>query len=115
MGKKPSTLDYAVVTQVILLRLKADASDHALATFFKAVEQAQPHIPCLVAVVTGENQSEAHRSFTHGIFLHFDHDPQEAKAHPKFQDLLTKDRSLCEQVVIAEAHKGKSSTAAKKR
>lgn len=102
MEKQPSTFDYWIVTQVILLRLKADTTDHALAAFFKAVQQAQPHIPCLVAVVTGENQSEAHRGFTHGIFLHFDHDPQEAKAHPKYQDLLTRARGLCEQVVIFE-------------
>ncbi len=102
MKKQQTTLEYVIVTQVILLRLRADTSDHALATFFKAVGQAQPHIPCLVAVATGENQSEAHRGFTHGIFLHFDHDPQEAKAHPKYQDLLTTARNLCEQVVIFE-------------
>lgn len=102
MEKRQSTLVYSIVTQVILLRLKAETTDHALATFFKAVQQAQPHMPCLVAVATGENQSEAHRGFTHGIFLHFDHDPQEAKVHPKYQDLLTKARDLCEQVVIFE-------------
>ena len=100
--EKQRTIDCSVVTQVILLRLKADTTDQALAAFFKAVHQAQPHIPCLVAVATGENQSEAHRGFTHGIFLHFDHTPQEAKAHPKYQDLLIKARSLCEQVVTFE-------------
>src|ERR1700730_4421120 len=102
MEKRQKTLDYSLVTQVILLRLKADTTDHALATFFKAVGQDQPHIPCLIAVATGENQSQAHRGFTHGIFLHFDHDTQEAKAHPKYQDLLTRARGLCEQVVIFE-------------
>lgn len=79
MEKLQPILDYSIVTQVILLRLKADTTDHALATFFKSVQQTKPHIPCLVAVATGENQSETHRGFTHGIFLHFDHDPQEAK------------------------------------
>jgi acyl carrier protein len=102
MQKRQATLDYSIVTQVVLLRLKAETTDHALVAFFKAVHQAQPHIPCLVAVATGENQSEAHRGFTHGIFLHFDHDPQEAKAHPRYQDLLTRARSLCEQVVTFE-------------
>jgi acyl carrier protein len=102
MEKQQTTLDYSLVTQVILLRLKAETTDHALTAFFKAVQQAQPHIPCLVAVATGENQSDAHRGFTHGIFLHFDHDPHEAKAHPRYQDLIAKARSLCEQVVIFE-------------
>lgn len=102
MKKQQTTLDYSIVTQVILLRLKAETTDHALTTFFKVVQQAQPHIPCLIAVAPGENQSEAHRGFTHGIFLHFDHDPQEAKAHPKYQDLLTRARSLSEQVVTFE-------------
>lgn len=102
MKTQQTTLEYAIVTQVMLLRLKAGTSDQALATFFKAVGQAQQHIPCLVAVVTGENQSEAHRGFTHGVLLHFDHDPQEAKAHPKYQGLLTTARKPCEQVVIFE-------------
>jgi acyl carrier protein len=102
MEKRQTTHNYSIVTQVILLRLKAEITDHALAAFFKAVHQAQLHIPCLIAVATGENRSEAHWGFTHGIFLHFDHNPQEAKAHPKYQDLLASARSLCEQVVIFE-------------
>lgn len=102
MGKQPTAFDYSIVTQVILLRLKAETTDQALATYFKAVHAAQPHIPCLVAVATGENQNEAHRGFTHGIFLHFDHEPHEAKAHPKYRDLIAKARSLCEQVVTFE-------------
>ncbi len=102
MEKRQTTLDYSIVTQVILLRLKAETTDHTLAAFFKAVHQAQPHIPCLITVATGENQSEAHRGFRHGIFLHFDHNLQEAKAHPKYQDLIVRARSLCEQVVIFE-------------
>ena len=102
MEKRQTAVDYSVVTQVILLRPKAETTDQALLAFFKAVHHAQPHIPCLVAVSTGENQSDAHRGFPHGIFLYFDHNPQEAKAHPKYQDLITKARSLCEQVVTFE-------------
>jgi acyl carrier protein len=102
MEKQRKAIDYSLVTQVILLRPKAETTDQALATFFKAVHNTQPHIPCLVAVATGENQSEAHRGFTHGIFLHFDHDPTEAKAHPKYQNLIARARGLCEQVVTFE-------------
>ena len=66
MEKRQTTLDYSIVSQVILLRPKAETTDKALATFFKAVHNAQPHIPCLVTVSTGENRSDAHRGFTHG-------------------------------------------------
>lgn len=52
MEKRHTTLDYSIVTQVMLLRLKAETTDHALATFFKAVHHAQPHILCLVSVST---------------------------------------------------------------
>ncbi len=52
MEKRQTTLDYSIVTQVILLRPKAETTDQALATFFKAVHHAQPHIPCLVSVST---------------------------------------------------------------
>ncbi len=102
MEKRLTAIDYSIVTQVILLRPKAETTDQALSTFFKAVHNAQPHIPCLVTVSTGENRSDAHRGFTHGIFLHFDHDPQEAKAHPKYQELITKAKGLCEQMVTFE-------------
>jgi len=44
MEKRQTTLDYSIVTQVILLRPKAETTDQALATFFKAVHHAQPHI-----------------------------------------------------------------------
>lgn len=36
MQKRQPILDYSIVTQVILLRPKAETTDHALATFFKA-------------------------------------------------------------------------------
>jgi len=52
MEKRQSTLDYSIVSQVIVLRPKAETSDHALAAFFKAVHHAQLHIPCLVSVST---------------------------------------------------------------
>jgi len=102
MVKQHPTLDYAIVTQVILLRPKAKTTDETLTAFFKAVHRSQPHIPCLADVSTGENTSTAHRGFTHGILLHFDRDPQEAKAHPKYQDIMTKASSLCDQVVTFE-------------
>jgi hypothetical protein len=81
MAKRQTTIDYALVTQVMLLQPKAEITDEALAAFFKAVHHSQPHIPCLVAGASGENTSNAHRGVTHRILLHFDHDPQEAKAH----------------------------------
>jgi hypothetical protein len=60
-----------VATQVILLQPKAATTDEALASFFKAVRSLQKHIPCLLVVSAGENQSTRHRGFTHGILLHF--------------------------------------------
>ena len=102
MAKRHTAIDYALVTQVILLQPTAETTDEALAAFFKAVHHSQPHIPCLVAGASGENTSNAHRGFTHGILLHFDHDPHEAKAHPKYQGLIAKARSLCDQVIIFE-------------
>jgi len=104
MAKQQSsnTIDYAIVTQVILLRPKTDTTDEGLFAFFKALQNSQKHIPCLVAVSTGENHSTAHRGFTHGILLHFERDPQEAKAHPKYQEMIAKANDLCEQVVTFE-------------
>ncbi len=91
---------HGVVTS--MLSFSSMTTDEALAAFFKAVHHSQPHIPCLVAAATGENTSNAHRGFTHGILLHFDHDPQEAKAHPKYQEMFAKARRRCDQVIIFE-------------
>ena len=102
MAEQQTTTDYAIVTQVILLRPTIETTDEALAAFFKAVHSSQKHIPCLLAVSTGENHSTAHRGFTHGILLHFDHDPKEAKIHPKYQDLIDRAKRLCNEVLIFE-------------
>jgi acyl carrier protein len=93
-----------VATQVILLQPKATTTDEALASLFKGVRSLQTHIPCLLVVSAGENQSTRHRGFTHGILLHFVDEAHlhDALAHQAYLDLQQKISDLCDQAVTFE-------------
>jgi hypothetical protein len=92
---------HSIMTHVTLLQPKADTSDEDLASLFKAAHEMQKHIPCLIAVSTGENQSNRHRGFTHGIILHFENEThqRDAMTHSKYVKLYEKAQRLCEQIV----------------
>ena len=103
-NKKPTTPHRFMMTQILLLQLKPTTTDSALATFFKGVQGMQQHIPCLLAVATGENHSTAHRGFTHGIILHFEDEPhmRDVMNNEVYGKMLEKARTLCEQLVTFE-------------
>jgi acyl carrier protein len=92
----------SMTTHITLLHPKADTSDEDLVSLFKAAHEMQKHIPCLIAVSTGENQSNRHRGFTHGILLHFEDEShqRDAMTHPKYVKMYEKAQRLCEQIVI---------------
>lgn len=102
--KKPTTLQRSMMTQILLLHLKPTTTDSALATFFKGVQGMQQHIPCLLAVATGENHSTYHRGFTHGIILHFEDEPHmhDVMKNEVYVKMLEKARKLCDQMVTFE-------------
>ncbi len=94
----------SLMTQVTLLQPKASTTDADLATLFKAVRSLQKHIPCLLAVATGENHSTQHKGFTHGILLHFEDEThmRDALTHEKYRSMQERMRKLCDQIVTFE-------------
>ena len=64
MEEQHLTITCTLMTQVILFAPKNETSDAFLAHLFKGVYALKQHIPCLVAVSAGENQSTRHRGLT---------------------------------------------------
>jgi acyl carrier protein len=102
--KQQLTADHSFITQITLLHLKTQTTDEKLATIFKEVQQLQQHIPCLIGVTTGENQSTYHRGFTHGIILHFVDEVhlRDAMTHKNYLKVQEQVSRLCEQVITFE-------------
>ena len=105
MPKKQEELaTRSIMTQIILLQPKMETSDEVLASLFKGIHTLQQHIPCIIAVSTGENQSTRHRGFTHGIIIHFEDEThmREAMTHAAYQKMQERVQALCEQTVTLE-------------
>ena len=104
MTKQKKETARSMMTQITLLRPKADTTDEALTSVFKAAEALEKHIPCLIGVATGENASTFHRGFTHGIILHFEDEihMRDALKLSIYTRMFEKVRDLCEQTVIFE-------------
>ena len=102
--KNQPTTEHTFITQVTLPHLKAQKTDDDLAPVFKEAHQMHHHIPCLIAVATGENQSSYHRGFTHGIVLHFvdEQHLRDAMMHEKYRKLQQKVNHLVAEVVTFE-------------
>jgi acyl carrier protein len=99
--KKQESIEQAMMTHILLLQLKADITDQMLAPLWKAAHALPQHIPCLLAVSAGENQSTHHRGFTHGILLHFidEQHLRDGLTHSTYQRLREAVQSLCEQTI----------------
>jgi hypothetical protein len=89
MAKK-KTAERSLMMQITLLHPKPEPLDEDLALLFKEVYSLQKHIPYLIAVLTGENQSTRHRGSTHGIVLHFEDERRmrDVMTQPTYQKLL---------------------------
>jgi acyl carrier protein len=93
-----------MITHTTLLFPKVEATDEMLEGVFKSVHALQKQIPCLIAVATGENQSTAHRGYTHGIVLHFvgEAHMRDEQTNPTYQKVQQKVSNLCQHVVSFE-------------
>lgn len=102
--QQPTSLTHSFMTQVLLLQSKVGTSEEDLATFLKGVYALKQHIPCLVAVSAGENQSTRHRGFTHGVLLRFEDEERMRNAiqQPTYERMLERAWQLSETVVILE-------------
>ena len=90
-----------MVTHVVLLQPKPETTAEELAAALERVQALQQVIPGIVAISVGQNRSEYHRGFTHGIIMHFvdeahlnTHHP-----HPAHQAVVEELDRLCQQTI----------------
>ncbi len=104
MANRESATTLPMITHITLLYPKVETSDEALEAVFKSVHALQKQIPCIIAIATGENQSTAHRGYTHGIVIHFVDEAQmrDAQTNPTYQKVQQKVGHLCQQMVSFE-------------
>lgn len=91
-----------LMTHMLLFQPKPSTTDDDLEALFKAVHAMKPHIPCLIAVTTGENQSHQHKGWTHGIVLHFEDEQhlQGALEHKAYQSMFARLTAYSDTCVI---------------
>ncbi len=104
MATRETTTTLSIMTHITLLSPKVETTDEALEAVFESVHALQKQIPCLIAIATGENQSTAHRGYTHGIVLHFVDEAhlRDAQTNPTYQKVQQKVSNLCQHVVSFE-------------
>ena len=60
-----------MITHVVLLQPKVSTTDQELTAFLERIEALRQVIPGIVAISVGENRSNFHGGFTHGIIMRF--------------------------------------------
>ena len=60
-----------MITHIVLLQPKVSTTDQELTAFLERIEALRQVIPGIVAISVGENRSNFHGGFTHGIIMRF--------------------------------------------
>jgi quinol monooxygenase YgiN len=66
---KPWSLE--MITHVVLIQPKDSTSNEELTAFLEHVQALQEKIPGILSITVGENRSDFHGGFTHGIIMRF--------------------------------------------
>lgn len=90
-----------MITHIVLLYPKAEASDEQLHAVLEQVEALQKVIPGLISVSTGKNASQYHQGYTYGIIMHFlDAASLEAHhPHPAHVAVVEALERLCQHII----------------
>ncbi len=105
------TRQLEMITHVVLLQPKPEATDKELAAVLERVKALQQVIPGIVALSVGKNRSTYHRGFTHGIIMRFV-DEAHLKAHhphPAHLAVVKELDRLCEQTIDFDLPENESS------
>jgi quinol monooxygenase YgiN len=60
-----------MITHVVLIQPKISTSNAELSAFLEHVQALQEKIPGILSISVGENRSDFHGGFTHGIIMRF--------------------------------------------
>ena len=60
-----------MITHIVLLQPKVSTTDQELTAFLERIEALRQVIPGILSISVGENRSNFHGGFTHGIIMRF--------------------------------------------
>ena len=90
-----------MITHVVLIKPKHSTTNEELSAFLEHVQALQEKIPGILSMSVGENRSDFHGGFTHGIIMRFVDDAhlQAHHAHPAHVAVVTELNRLCQQSI----------------
>ena len=90
-----------MITHVVLIQPKVSTSNAELSAFLEHVQALQEKIPGIVSRSVGENRSDFHGGFTHGIIMRFVDEAhlQAHHNHPAHVAVVTELDCLCQQSI----------------
>ena len=90
-----------MITHIVLLQPKVSTTDQELTAFLERIEALRQVIPGIVAISVGENRSNFHGGFTHGIIMRFVDEAhlQAHHTHPAHVAVVKELDRLCLQSV----------------
>lgn len=90
-----------MITHVVLIQPKASTTNEQLTAFLQRVRTLQQVIPGILSISVGENRSDFHGGFTHGIIMRFVDEAhlQAHHTHPAHVAIVKDLDHLCRQSI----------------
>lgn len=90
-----------MITHVVLIQPKVSTTIEELSAFFEHVQALQEKIPGILSMSVGENRSEFHGGFTHGIIMRFVDEAHlhAHHTHPAHVVIVTELDRICQQSI----------------
>ena len=90
-----------MITHIVLIQPKVSTTNEQLTAFLQRVRTLQQVIPGILSISVGENRSDFHGGFTHGIIMRFVDEThlQAHHTHPAHVAIVTELDHLCRQSI----------------
>jgi quinol monooxygenase YgiN len=90
-----------MITHVVLIKPKVSTSNEELSAFLEHVQALQEKISGILSLSVGENRSEYHGGFTHGIIMRFVDEAHlhAHHTHPAHAVVVAELDRLCQQSI----------------
>ena len=90
-----------MITHVVLIQPKVSTTNEQLTAFLQQVLTLQQVIPGILSISVGENRSDFHGGFTHGIIMRFVDEAhlQAHHTHPAHVAVVADLDQLCRQSI----------------
>lgn len=90
-----------MITHIVLIQPKVSTTNEELSAFLEQVKALQENIPGILSMSVGQNRSDFHGGFTHGIIMRFVDEAhlQAHHTHPAHVAVVTELDHLCQQAI----------------